>query len=195
MSYGYRLNIEDIFFQLAELQYKLASNLVGMVSDVSDDGNTNLAFRGYPTDEGLAAASIAVVGWATALEAFTNLAWNTTIAATLPEGKIQDVLIKQLSTRDKLGEVLRSFGVDLGQLTWWPDIEMLFRLRNELVHYKHKVVYQGYSFAPVIMKRLSEAALARVRNSATRAIREVGTLCDLRAGFLDGEYVIATTNE
>lgn len=194
MAYGHRLNIEDIFFELAERNYNIASGLSGMVRHDSEDGLEDLSFRGYPTDEGLAAASIAVVGWATALEAFTNLAWNATIANSLPEGKIRDMVIKQLSTPEKLGEVLRSFKVDLGLLTWWPNIKNLFQLRNELVHYRHQVVYQGFCFAPLISRRLSEASLVSVREAAVIAIRELGTHCSLRTGFLDGEYEIATIN-
>jgi hypothetical protein len=194
MSYGHRLNIEDIFFELAERNYSIASGLAGMVRHDSDDGLQDHSFRGYPTDEGLAAASVAVVGWATALEAFTNLAWNEKIADSLPEGKIRDMVIKQLSTPEKLGEVFRSFQVDLGLLIWWPNIKNLFQLRNELVHYRHQVVYQGFCFAPVISRKLTEASLVAVREAAISAIRELGIRCNLRTGFLDGDYEIATIN-
>jgi len=194
MAYGHRLNIEDIFFELAEKNYKIASELSGMVQHDSADGLKDCSFRGYPTDEGLAAASIAIVGWATALEAFTNLAWNATVADTLPKGKIRDLVIKQLSTPEKLGEVFRGFDIDLGLLTWWPDITNLFQLRNELVHYRHQVVYQGFCFARVISRRLSEVSLVSVRNAAICGIRELGIRADLRTGFLEGDYEIATIN-
>jgi hypothetical protein len=195
MTYGFRLNIEDIFFQLAEQQYQVASSHATNVTDYSPDGDKDMSFRGYPTDEGLAAAAVAIVGWATALEAFTNLAWNTTVATTLPAGKIQNMLIKHLSTQEKLGEVLHFFEIDLGQLTWWPKIEELFKLRNEFVHYKHKVEYQGFGYASSITKRISEKSVNDVRNSAIKAIQELGKLCNLRTGFIDGNYEIVTIDE
>jgi hypothetical protein len=195
MSYGHRLNLEDIFFELAELNFKTASQIAGTVPDGSQDGGKNCSFRGYPTDEGLALVSISVVGWATSLEAFTNLAWNNTVAPQIPQGKIRETVIKQFSTPEKVKEILLHKRVDLGQLNWWSNMQELFALRNELVHYRHEVVYQGHSFAPVISRKLSEKKVLAVRQATISAISEIGKQCGLRIDFLDGNYLTATVNE
>ncbi len=193
MAYGHRLNLEDIFFDLAEQHFKAASLLAGKVRHEDADGVDD-SFRGYPTDKGLAAVSIAVVGWATSLEAFVNLAWNSSIAPTLPEGKIRKTVMRSLSTKDKLHEVLLFHGVDPCNFEWWPNIQALYSLRNELVHYKHEVTYQGFSFAPRIAIRLAEKTILEVREAAISAVRELGKHGDLRTGFVDGDYEIETVN-
>jgi hypothetical protein len=195
MSYGYRLNIEDVFFRLAEEHFEKASQQVRMVRHDSSEGDKDESFRGYPSDEGLAAAAVAIVGWATALEAFTNVAWNNTITQTIPEGTIRDLVVRHLNTHEKLAEVLKSMRVELGSLPWWTGIRDLLRLRNEFVHYKHEVVYQGFCFAPPIARKLSEATVLAARTSMVAGIREVGRLCNLRTSFLDRDYEIATVNE
>lgn len=195
MSYGYRLNIEDVFFRLAEEHFEKASQQVGVVRHDSAEGDKDESFRGYPSDEGLAAATVAIVGWATALEAFTNIAWNDIIAQTIPEGTIRDLAVRHLNTHEKLAEVLKSLDVELGTLSWWTGIRDLLRLRNEFVHYKHEVVYQGFSFAPPISRKLSESAVLAARVSVVDAIRETGRLCNLRTSFLDHDYEVSTVNE
>lgn len=191
MAYGHRLNIEDIYWKLAEDHFAAASDLSGRVKHTGDTGSEDLSFEGYPTDPGLACVAVAVVGWAVAVEGFVNLAWNRTIAPQLPGTEIPDRLLKQFSTPEKLREILRHFECDLATLEWWPGVKRLFELRNMLVHYKQPVAYQGRGYAPAIAQTLTVEAVTKARESAVSAIRLTGELCKLRTSFLDGDYEIA----
>lgn len=188
MSYSYRLNVEDIFFELGERHFQSAIEQVGLVNHPTDDGLSSYQFRGFVNSVGLASATIAIVGWATSLESFTNLIWNSAIAPLLPEGKIRDSVIRNFSTPDKLFELFKFYSFDLGKADWWPNIKKLFEFRNEFVHYKKDAEYQGFSFPPKIIIRLNESTLLALRVAVIACIDNLGRLADQRTEFIDGKY-------
>ena len=188
MSYGHRLNLEEIFFELAESKFLEATQKQGVVRNRDASTGKNTSFDGYPSVHALAAASIAVVGWATSLEAFTNMAWNAHIAPTIPAGTIREMAIKNLSTVEKLKELFVSFSFDLGKANWWATIGQLFRIRNKLVHFREERSYQGFSFADPTRLVLSAQAVADMRFSAIQCINQLGKLSGLSTKFTNGDY-------
>lgn len=192
MSYGYRLNVEEVFFALAESKFSEATALKGKIRHRDPATALNAPFWGYPTKEGKAAVSLAVVSWATSLEAFTNLAWNQELAPKIPFKKVRQLAIRQLSTVDKLKELFAQHDYALDNHDWWTGVRKLFELRNRLVHYKDEVVYQGFSFASPIECALSEEAVAKLRSAAISCIEELGGLVSARTDFTRGDYEYET---
>lgn len=194
MSYGHRLNLEEVFFALAESKFAEASATKGEVRHRNPESDVDESFLGYPTEDGLAAVSIAIVSWATSLEAFTNLVWNEVMAPRIPEGTIRSMAIKQLSTVDKLKEIFGLCLFELGSAVWWCRIRNLFEVRNRLVHFKDEVVYQGFSFADPIRRALPEEVVLRIRDAVIECISELGRLSGARTDFTRGDYEFETIN-
>jgi len=188
MSYGHRLNLEEIFFELAESKFAEATAVQGMVSHRDPETAANASFQGYPTERGLAAVSIAIVAWATSLEAFANLVWNEHLAPTIPAGIVRKMAIKNLSTAEKLKELFGFFSFDLGSATWWSSILKLFEVRNRLIHFKEVKTYQGHSFADPARRMLTENEVRTMRAGAIACIEELGCLSVARTDFTRGDY-------
>lgn len=194
MSYGHRLNLEEVFFALAESKFAEATASKGKVQHRNPETDADESFVGYPSEEGLAAISIAIVSWATSLEAFTNLVWNEVLSPRIPEGTIRSLAIKQLSTVEKLKELFGVFSLEVGGVVWWPHIRQLFEIRNRLVHFKDEVVYQGFCFADPTRRSLNEDVVLRLRESVISCITALGRLSGARTDFTHGDYEFETVS-
>jgi hypothetical protein len=194
MSYGHRLNLEEVFFALAESKFGEASARKGLVKHRNPETDADESFLGYPSEEGLAAVAVSIVSWATSLEAFTNLVWNEHLAPRIPEGTIRKLAIKQLSTTEKLKELFGLFSFNIRLAPWWPLIGQLFEMRNRLVHFKDEVVYQGFSFADPTRRALTEAVVLKYREAVVLCIKELGGLAGARTEFTNGDFEFETVN-
>ena len=192
MSYGHRLNVEQIYYSLAEERYRLASDHEGWVRHEDAVTCKDLSFRGYPKAEGLAHASIAVVSYATALEAFVNLVWNSQMLNKLPKGKIQEMVMKQLSTPEKAKELFKASEINLGERNWWTSVVEMYRVRNRLVHFREQIVYQGFSFASPTAIMLSAESVSNFRASTQKCIALLGEIAEIETPFLDGTFEFET---
>ena len=192
MSYGHRQNLEEVFFALAEAKFAEATASKGKVRHRNPETDADESFMGYPSQEGLAAVSVAIVSWATSLEAFTNLVWNEVLAPRIPKGTIRSLAIKQLSTVEKLKELFGVFSFEVGRVVWWSHIRQLLEMRNRLVHFKDEVVYQGFSFADPTRRSLNEDVVLRVREAVVSCINELGRLSGARTDFTHGDYEFET---
>lgn len=189
MSYGYRLNAEQVFFRLAEESFAKAEQDAGSIED-TDKKRIAKSFIGYPTDEGLASAALAVVGWAACLESFVNLAWNKAIGAKLPSPRINRQLLKSLSTLEKAKELLLLHDHDPKSLTCWSKLQSLIDIRNRFIHYKDNVVYQGFEFAAPWERELSQENCKQFRAALSEIIVLIGKFSDLDSSFTDGIFTI-----
>ena len=195
MAYGHRLNAEDVFFRMAEEHFDRAERERGRVQDTDGEGTEDLSFEGYNTENGLAFAAIAVVGWAIGVEAFVNLVWNKTMASAFPSKSLSAFSQRALGVSEKAKETLKFFGEECGDFAWWSDLKTLFSTRNALVHFKDEVSYQGFSFAAPIQKMLRRERCLSMRKAAVSLIRVLGEHTGERYGFVDGDYLIERVEE
>ena len=190
MSYGYRLNIEDIYLKSADEHWAIAKSEMVSVNDEGPVSAKATTFNAPISEKGVSSAVQAVVGWAISLEAFVNLAWNLSISPKIPSDYLNKKLIKQLSTIEKLKEILKQNQVKLDGMGWLSALKELFELRNKLVHYKTTVEYLGFSFAPGFARDFEENRLSNYRAALTSAVQEIGKVVDVRTDFISGKYEV-----
>lgn len=192
MTYGYRLNVGDVFFRLADLEHKRAC--IGEVKDFR--GTQEVSFLGPKDNEAVASCVVAIVGWAVAVESVINLAWNHLVTPQIPT-KLGPTLLKQLRTMEKLDYLVKEVApAEIARPQWQGKVAELFELRNRFVHFKEEVVYQGFEFAPPLARTLSHERLLSLREAAAEAVRYLSTKDDrLRTDYLDGKYVVAYDEE
>lgn len=188
MTYGYRLNIEDIYLDAADRNWEQANSEMTDVRDQDPASAETIIYRAPDTDKGLKSAVQAVVGWAICLEAFVNLAWAQSVAKQMPSSRLNEIAMKQLSTPEKIKEILRNGKVNLDDKSWLVDIKVLFELRNRLVHYKETIEYIGFSFAPPYLKHFEENRMRSYRGALREAVLAVGAIVTVRTDFIHGSF-------
>jgi hypothetical protein len=206
MAYGYRLNVEDVFFRMADREYQKALTAMAPIRDSSvvDDGYESFI---VPTsDAAVASCALAIVGWAVATESFVNHIWNSFVAPRIPTRTLREKLIRSLSAPDKILEII-TVGQDPqshreGEAPpkpgWLKDIAELMDLRNHFVHFKGGMHYQGFGYVPPVVRDLNRARLDRLRTSLAAGLRFLSTVTpenQFRVSFLDGEYQITEVAE
>lgn len=137
---------------------------------------------GFEDDETIALCIEAIIGWAVALEAFVNLTWTSH-----PKTKC----INERSygnTIAKLKKLYNAEGLSYGDLVWRCGIYDLFEMRNYLVHYKEVVAYVGFNFAAKFQHDFSERNMQKIQKDVVCALKDMGVVFDIDAGFVDGNY-------
>ncbi len=195
MTYGYRLNIEDIYLKSADEHWVVARDQMVEINDENPETEEVTTFNAPTSPEGLSSSVQAVVGWAICLESFINLAWNMSVANRMPSIGLNKYLMKRLSTIEKLKEILKMHEVSLEDKSWLVDLDSLFQLRNRLVHFKDTLEFVGFAFAPSYTKYFEENRMRVFRQALSDAICEVGSIVDMRTDFLNGDYEVVTYEE
>ncbi len=195
MTYGYRLNIEDIYLEAADKHWEHANFEMKDVKELDlVTRKVHTSFRAPDTELGLKFAVQAVVGWAVCLEAFVNHAWSQSIAKQMPSSELNQIVMMQLNTYKKIKEILRNAKVGLDNKPWLADIKALFELRNYLVHYKEKEEFIGYSFAPRYLKLFEENRMKSYRSSLREAVLAIGGIVTVPTDFISGSFKVVTIN-
>lgn len=195
MTYGYRLNIEDIYLEAADSYWAQAKSEMKDVKELDlVTKNVHVSFRAPDTDLGMKSAIQAVVGWAICLEAFVNHAWSQSIAKQMPSSKLNEIAMKQLNTYEKTKEILRNAKIGLDDKPWLADLKSLFELRNYLVHYKEEEEFIGYSFAPHYLKLFEENRMKSYRSALREVVLAIGGVVVVRTDFISGSYKVVTIN-
>lgn len=174
MTYGYRLNVEQVMLAAADRHWELAKREMREVRDEDVESAKRFTFIAPVTDEGLIAAVQTVIGWAVCLEALANLAWNQSKGENAP---------RHLSSVEKLVKLTKGIESDK---TWLQEIRQLFELRNYLVHYKEVIEYVGFSFAPPYLKRFEKTKMDRYREALTAAVLDLGAAAGVPVDFVKG---------
>jgi hypothetical protein len=188
MSYGYRLNVEDIFMEAADSCWEKAQTEMIEIHDEEPKTAQEFTYRAPTTPIGISNAVQAVIGWAICFEAHVNFAWNETIAEKIPSPKLNKSLLRQLSSLEKAKEILKFANESLENKTWISGIKDLFELRNQLVHFKEPIQYTGFSFAPKFARDFKEEKLKRIRASLHDAVIDLSKAANIRFEFINGSY-------
>lgn len=184
MSYGYRLNVEQLLFKNANESWRNASKKLVSVkhSDPETAKDIILISPGFDDEKTISLCIEVVLGWAIATEAFVNLAWqNTSSTAGLEERKFK-------GTVDKIKYLCKTNEINYGSLKWRDDLVELFRLRDYLVHYKDPITYIGFSFAPKYQRDFCRQNMEKYQSSVMSLMEVLGGKLGMDVSFLAGEY-------
>lgn len=184
MTYGYRLNVEQLMLRRANNNFDEAKQKMVEVPDSVPKSGKTYYFKGpgFEDDETIALCIEALLGWAISFEAFVNLVWHAH-PVTKEENERSSG-----STIDKLKKLYKISGFPYGDSSWRAGIKDLFDMRNYLVHYKDPVVYIGLSFAAKFQHDFSEISMQRIQRDVLCALKEIGDLFGVETGFIDGDY-------
>lgn len=184
MTYGYRLNVEQLMFKRANASFEAAREKMTDVPDSVPETGESYFFKGpgFENDETIALCIEAIIGWAVALEAFVNLIWTSH-----PKTKYIDER-KSGNTIEKLRKLYKAEELSYGDLVWRCSICDLFEMRNYLVHYKELVVYVGFSFAAKFQHDFAEKNMQKIQEDVVCALKDMSVVFDIDAGFVDGNY-------
>lgn len=194
MTYGYRLNVEDVFFRMADREYERALAGMDELANGLDRGGSPRLFVGPASDESAASCVLAVVGWAVGLEAFVNQVWNLSVAPRIPTVSLRKKLLRTLSTPEKIEAFLQLSGCGDSRPDWISGVAQLIELRNKFVHYKQDVSYTGFEFAPRTIFDLRREKLDKLREMTGLAVEYLAAACagaQLRTEFVDGQFELA----
>jgi len=183
MTYGYRLNVEDLFLKHADECWNHAQKSMVEISDEKPETGEGIVFIGPKGEKCVSQCVQAVVGWAICIESYVNLSWNS-----YEKTRTEPEKLKALSTYEKIKCILKYADIDLSDKYWLADIKELFLQRNHLVHYKETITYYGFTFAPKYQKDLSKSKLSRYRKAVEQAIMAIGSVAGIETKLLRGEY-------
>jgi len=174
MTYGYRLNVEDLFLKHADECWNYAQTSMVEISDAIPETGKEIVFIGPEDEECVSKCVQAIVGWAICIESYVNLSWNS-----YEKTQTEPEKLRALSTYEKIKRILKYADIDLSDKYWLADIKELFLQRNNLVHYKETITYYGFSFAPEYQKDLSKSKLSKYRKAVEQTIAAIGSIAGI----------------
>ncbi|HIF9214975.1 TPA: hypothetical protein ACX6QF_000431 [Photobacterium damselae] len=184
MSYGYRLNVEQLLLKNANKSWlEVAKNLVSVRhSDPETAKDITLMSPAFDDEKTISLCIESVLGWAIATEAFVNLAWqNTPSTSGLDEKQFR-------GTVDKIKYLCKTNEINYGSLKWRDDLVELFKLRDYLVHYKDPITYIGFSFAPKYQRDFCSKNMGKYQSSVMSLMEVLGGKLGMDISFLAGEF-------
>lgn len=184
MTYGYRLNVEQLMLRRANNNFYEAKKRMVEVSDSVPESGEPYYFKGpgFEDDGTIALCIEAVLGWAISLEAFVNLVWNSHPIAKEEDEKSYGGTVAKIKKLYKLS------GMSYGTMSWRGGVTELFDMRNYLVHYKEPVVYVGFSFAAKFQHDFSEKNMQKIQDCVFSAMKDIGEIFGIGSEFIDGNY-------
>lgn len=184
MSYGYRLNVEQLLLKNANRSWLEADkNLVSVRhSDPVTAKDIMLMSPAFDDEKTISLCIESALGWAIATEAFVNLAWQNTPNTS----GLEEKLFK--STVDKIKYLCKTNEINYGSLKWRDDLVDLFKLRDYLVHYKDPITYIGFSFAPKYQRDFCQKNMTRYQLSVMSLMEVLGGKLGMDISFLTGEF-------
>lgn len=190
MAYGFRLNVEDIFLKNAEESWNKAIPLMSDIEDEDIETFKTFYFKGPNDEESISHCIFALTSWAICLESFVNLAWNTNQYTQDDKENL-----KKYNTLQKIKHLLKINNHELSRYNWIADIKKLFKERNDLLHYKDIIEYQGFTFASKYQKTLSYENLKSFRKAVFKCIETIAQIDGLETKLLNTEYALFTYDE
>lgn len=184
MTYGYRLNVEQLLLKNANESWLKASKLLVSVkhSDPETAKDITLISPNFDDEKTISLCIEAVLGWAISTEAFVNFAWqNTSSTAGLKERQFKGSV-------EKIKYLFNTNGINYGSLKWRDDLVELFKLRDYLVHYKDPITYIGFSFAPKYQRDFCRQNMEKYKSAVMSLMEVFGGKLGMDVSFLAGEY-------
>lgn len=188
MTYGYRLNVEDIFFRMADEAFRIATATMSDAEDFDPAGNM-CKVRAPIVDEAISNAVLAIVGWAVGFESFVNLTWRLRVGTDLPTKDLLEHTLRTMGTVEKAKYLFHRDHERGKRPEWVPALERLFGFRNTFVHFKDGTKFIGHSFEPPELLALRQSVLEEMRAALIQAVRDLAPGQPfMRTAFLRGTY-------
>ncbi|MGF1713331.1 hypothetical protein L4D08_00260 [Photobacterium chitinilyticum] len=184
MSYGYRLNVEQLLLKNANESWLNASKRLVAVShsDPETAKDITLISPDFDDEKTISLCIEATLGWAISTEAFVNLAWqNSPSTVGLDEREFK-------GTVAKIKHLCKTNGLNYGSFKWRDHLVELFKLRDYLVHYKEPITYIGFSFAPKYQRDFCRQNMENYQLAVMSLMEELGRKLGMDISFLAGEY-------
>ncbi len=195
MAYGFRLNVEAVFWQAAIGHLENAKNSVVEREHRDPVAAEKTYFNGFSSDDALGPACMAVVCLAICVEASVNYAWNQVAGPKYPSERSRKKALRNLSITEKLDDIVELYvgPEDRGIFSFDKKrLKQLFDLRNRFVHFKEVVEFQSFTSASEVELLLAWDEMIQFRNVAKQTIVNLAQCCSLDVGFLDGDFEIVT---
>jgi len=184
MTFGYRLNVEQLMYKRASYNYEKAlSKMVDVPDSIPETGKLYyFEGPGLEDDETIALCIECIIEWAASLESFVNLVWLGNKISSQEEERNYSSTIAKIKRLYQIEDLL------YGDSKWKSGVEKLFAMRNYLMHYKEAITYTGFSFATKFQHEFSKNNMIKIKRDIYLAIKEIGGYFNIDCGFVDGDY-------
>ena len=192
MTYGYRINLEQILLKRADEAWLSVKEDFKLLPDADPETGQSQSFYGpeFENEVVLLSCIDCVLGWALAVESFINFVWITNI-------NTQDINERSIKGGPvaKFKELCRRNDVNLDRINFIADLKKLITVRDELVHFKKPITYVGFSFAPQYQHDFSLLNMEKYQKSVHSLIKFLGVTFNVNYAFLNGEYSFFYSSE
>jgi len=192
MTYGYRINLEQILLKRADEAWSFIKDDFKSVPDSDPITGQSSDFIGpeFENEAVILACIDCVLGWALTVESSINLIWIT-------NEKTQDIDEKSIRGGPivKFKELCKQNEVKLDTASFIADLKKLIAIRDELVHFKKPVTYVGFSFAPQYQHDFSLENMNRYQKGVHSLIKFLSLNFNMKSDFLYGKYTFFYTTE
>ena len=192
MTYGYRINLEQILLKRADEAWASIKDDFKLLPDADPITGESKNFYGpeFENEVILLSCIDCVLGWALAIESSINFVWITNInTQNIDEKSIRGGPIA------KFKELCKKNGVNLDKANFIADLKKLIIVRDELVHFKKAITYVGFTFAPQYQHDFSLENMNKYQDSVYSLIRFLSLNFDMNSEFLDGKYTFFYASE
>lgn len=192
MTYGYRINLEQILLKRADETWSAIKNDFRSVPDSDPITGKSKNFVGpeFENEIVILACIDCVLGWAITLESVVNLVWITSKnTQEIDERSIRGGTIKKF---EKLCELNK---VKTDNIDFIEDLKKLINVRNGLVHFKEPVTYVGFTFAPKYQHEFSLKNMDTYQTSIHSLVKFLDQQFGMDSSYINGEYKFFYTTE
>lgn len=195
MAYGFRLNLEAVYWREAMQYFETAKENV--VEREHRDPMTAVVstFKGYSNHDALAPACMAVVCFAICLEAAANYVWNEVVGPKYPNDRGRKKALKTYKIDEKLKDISELYngseGGDLSSVNM-KTINRLLDLRNRFVHFKEMIAFQSFASAAEVELLLAWDEMVEFQTVSKNVILFLSNCSSLDANFLVGDFETVT---
>jgi hypothetical protein len=195
MAYGFRLNVEAVYWREAIKHFETAKESVVERDHCDPITNVDSTFKGYSNDDALAPACMAVVCFAICVEAAVNYVWNEVVSPKYPNDRGRKKALRTYHVTDKISDISELH--DGSQFTGFSSSEIkklkeLFDLRNRFVHFKEMIEFTSFSSASEVELLLAWDEMIEFQTVSKKAISWLSTCSSLDPEFLEGDFEVVT---
>lgn len=198
MAYGFRLNVEAVYWREAMKYCETAKERVVERDHRDPISAADGTFNGYSNDDALAPACMAVVCFAICVEATVNYVWNEVAGPKYPNDRSRKKALRTYTIPEKLNDISELHdepqSEDLSSLNI-KTLNRLFELRNRFAHFKEMIEFQPFASASEVELLLAWDEMLEFYTASKEIILFLSQYSSLNTSFLAGDYETVTVEE